>query len=69
MSVKYILLLAKLKGEGRPFWSGQAYVYPLNYLLYVGLILTIIKLFLILFPIPILTVGIENTLTIFKTNQ
>ena len=33
---KYILFLAKLKGERRPFWSGQAQAYPLNYLLHVG---------------------------------
>ena len=46
---KYILFLAKLKGEGRPFWSGQAYIYPLNYLLHVGVMLNIIKVFIILF--------------------
>ena len=36
-----ILFLAKLKG--RPFWSGQAKIYPLNYFLHVGVMLTIIK--------------------------
>ena len=46
---KYILFLTKLKGEGRPFWSGQAYIYPLNYLLHVGVMLNIIKVFIILF--------------------
>ena len=33
---KYILFLVKLKQEGKPFWSGQAQIYPLNYLLHVG---------------------------------
>ena len=42
---KYILFLAKLKGEERPFWSGQAKIYPLNYLLHLGMMLTIIKVF------------------------
>ena len=60
---KYILFLAKLKGEGRPFWSGQAWIYLLNYLLHVGV--TIIKVFIIL----LLLVGIGNTLAISKTNQ
>ena len=32
----YILFLAKLKGEGRPFWNGKAKTYPMNYLLHVG---------------------------------
>ena len=27
---KYILFLAKLKEEGRPFWSGQAKIYPIR---------------------------------------
>ena len=31
---KYIMFLAKLKGEGRRFWSGKAKIYPLNYLLH-----------------------------------
>ena len=48
---KYILFLAKLKGEGRLFWSGQAKMYPLNYLLHMGVTLTIIKVFIILFLI------------------
>ena len=46
---KYIRLLAKLKGEGKPFRSGQAHIYLLNYLLHVGVKLTIIKVFIILF--------------------
>ena len=42
-------VLAKLKGEGRPFWSGQANTYPLNlYLLLVRVMLTIVKMFIIL---------------------
>ena len=32
---KYILFLAKLKREGRPFWNGKAQNYPMNYLLHV----------------------------------
>ena len=36
-------------GEGRPFWSRQAYIYPLNYLLLVGIMLIITKMFIILF--------------------
>ena len=31
------------------FWSGQAQIYPLNYLLHMGVMLTIIKVFIILF--------------------
>ena len=46
---KYILFLAKLKVEGRPLWNGKAYNYPMNYLLHGGLMLTIIKVFIILF--------------------
>ena len=55
-----ILSLAKLKGEGRPFWNGKAKTYPMNYLLYVGVMLTIIKMFIILF----LLVRIGNILAI-----
>ena len=33
---KYILFLAKLKREGKPSRSGQAQIYPLNYLLHLG---------------------------------
>ena len=47
--LKYILFVVKLKGERRPFWNGQAQIYPLNYLLHVGMVLTIIKVFIILF--------------------
>ena len=46
---KYILFLAKLKGEGKPFCSGQAQINPLKYLLDVGIMLVIIKVFIILF--------------------
>ena len=31
---KYILFLAKLKGEGRPSWNGKAETYPMNYISY-----------------------------------
>ena len=40
---------AKLKGEGRGFWSGQAEIYPLNYLIHVRVMLTIMKVSIILF--------------------
>ena len=33
------MFLAKLKGEGRPFWNGKAWTYPMNYLLHVGVML------------------------------
>ena len=46
---KYILFLANLREEGRSFWSGQSYTYPLNYLLHVGLMFAIIKVLIILF--------------------
>ena len=36
---KYILFLAKLKGEVRYFWNGKAQTYPMN-LLHVGVMLT-----------------------------
>ena len=56
----YILFLAKLKGEGRPIWSRKTYIYPPNYLLQAGVVLTIIKMFIILF----LILGIGNNLAI-----
>ena len=61
---KYILFLTKLKEE-RSFWSGQAQIYPLNYLLHVGVMLTIIKVFIILF----LLLRIGTILAIFRINQ
>ena len=63
----YILNLTKLKGEERPFWIGQAQIYPLNYLLHVGVKVNYYKS--VHHPIPTLPVGIEKTLAIFKTNQ
>ena len=33
---KYILFLAKLKGEVRPFWNGKAHTYPMNLCLTCG---------------------------------
>ena len=32
---KYILFLAKLKGEEKPFWNGKSWTYSMNYLLHV----------------------------------
>ena len=49
MSSKVYSASAKLKEEGRPYWSGQAQIYPLNYLLHVKVMLTIVKVFIILF--------------------
>ena len=40
---------AHVKWDRRPFWSGQALIYPLNYLLHLGVMLTTIKVFIILF--------------------
>ena len=57
----YILFLAKLDREGRPFWRGQANIFPLNHLLHIGIMLTIINKS-IHHPIPTLSVGIGNTL-------
>ena len=31
--------LAKLKGEGRSFWNGKAWTYPINYLLHMVVII------------------------------
>ena len=39
----YNLFLAKLRGERKSFWSGQAWIYHLNYLLHARVMLTIIK--------------------------
>ena len=61
----YILFLAKLKGEGRPIWSRKTYIYPPNYLLQAGVVLTIIKVFIILF----LLLGIGNNLEILKKTK
>ena len=33
---KYILFLAKLKGEVRPFWNGKPQTYPMNFSLTCG---------------------------------
>ena len=60
----YILFLVKLKGEGRPFWSGQAQIYPQNYLLHVGGNVNYYKS--VHHPILTLPVEIGNTLAIFK---
>ena len=62
---KYILLQPKLKGEERPFWNGKARTYPMNYVLHVGIMLAVLKVFIILF----LLVRIGNTLAVLKINQ
>ena len=43
--------------ERRHFWSIQTQIYPLNYLLYKGVMLTIIKVFTILFLLCLLEQG------------
>ena len=62
MRSKYIPFLAKLTGERRPFLNGKAKTYPKNCLLHVGVLLTVIKVFVTLF----LLVGIGNNLVISK---
>ena len=39
----YYMFLAKLNGKRRPFWIEPAEINPLNYLLHVWVILTILK--------------------------
>ena len=46
---KQIQLMYQLKGKGRSFWIGQTQIYLLNYLLHLGVMLTIKKVFIILF--------------------
>ena len=40
---------AQVKWERRPFWSGHIYIYLLNHLLHMGVMLTIVKVFINLF--------------------
>ena len=42
-------MIVQVKWERRPFWSGQAQIYALNYLLHIGVMLNIKKVFIILF--------------------
>ena len=65
--LKYILLLPKLKGEGRPFWSGQVQIYPLKLCLTYRGNVNYYKS--VHHPNHNRPVGIRNTLIIFKTNQ
>ena len=65
MSAKVYFILDQTEGRKKPFWSGNAYTYPLNYFLHVGVMLNIIKMSIILF----LLIGIGNILVIFKTKQ
>ena len=48
-----------MKGEERLFWNEKAETYPMNYFLQVGVMLTIVKEFIILF----LLVRIGDTLS------
>ena len=64
----FFQMRAQVKWEGRHFWSGRKYRFSLlNYLLHMSVMLTIIKVFIILFLL--LPVGPGNTLESFKTNQ
>ena len=53
------------EGRRKAFLKWKSIDYRINYLLHVGVMLTIIKLFIILF----LLMEIENILAIFKINQ
>ena len=46
----FFQMSAQVKWEGRPIWSEEVKIYPLNYLLHMGVMLTIIKVFN-LFPL------------------
>ena len=60
------MFLPKLKEKRKAFFFiGKTYIYPINYVLYIGLMLTITKVFIILF----LLVRVGNILAIFKINQ
>ena len=48
MSAQVYSVPSQTEGEGRPFWNRETQTYPLNYLLHVGVMLTIIKLLIIL---------------------
>ena len=58
MSAWLYSVLVQTEGKGSFLWSGQPYIYPLNYLLHMGVMLIFTKVFIILF-----------LLCIFKTNQ
>ena len=48
MRVQVYFVPCQTMGEGWPFWSERAYIYPLNYLLQVGVMSAIIKVFIVL---------------------
>ena len=56
---------SQTEGRRKALLKWKSLTYPLKYLLHVGEMLTIIKVFIILF----LLVRIENTLEMFKRNQ
>ena len=48
MSAQVYSVHGQTEGKGRPFWRGQTHLHPLNYLLHVRVMLTIIKELIIL---------------------
>ena len=66
---EYILFLAKLKGKGRPFWSGQSFISPLNSLKSLTCWGNVNYYKSVHHPIPTLPDGIGNTQAVFRTNQ
>ena len=56
---------SQTEGIRKTFFEWASIYYPLNYLLHVDVMLTVIKVFIIL----VLLVGIGNALAIFKANQ
>ena len=67
MSTKYILFLAELKGEGRPFLEGASIDLPSNLSLTYGGNVNHYKS--VSEPLSTLPMRIGNTLTVFKTNK
>ena len=67
MSAQVLFVSAQTEGRRKAVWSGQAYIYPLNYLLNVGVNVSYYQI--VHHPIHILPVGIANIMSIFKTNQ
>ena len=60
MSAQVLFVSAQTEGRRKAFRSGQAYVYPLNYLLHEGVNVSYYQS--VHHPIHILPVGIANTM-------
>ena len=67
MSAQVYSLLGQTERGRKAFRRGKAYIYPLNYLLHMRVMLTTAKS--IHRPLSTLPVGIGNTQVVFKTNQ